>query len=251
MNQLLPNCKHIIQMRMHTDNGGFDIPGWLDYRLVLFKELTLKSVLAQTNKDFIVWLRWHANMKDDESVLQWQKLIKSVGINSVFTFDDLSPLKEAIEATEWIYVSNCDTDDLIHSNYIDLIQTQKPILKKAVFPVQGYRWDIRINRLETHEWKSPPFWTIIFPTSVFFDEPAKKEYMNIVRGHQDIAKKMKAIILPGRLYVHVTHGLNAMNLYKKKKERQQLSDIDISKYPIPNIKTIGQRNLEILEPFGL
>lgn len=215
MNKLADNCKHILLMHMNHNWEGIDESGWLEHRLELFKKYTLPSILNQTNRDFITWIWWRSEEEGEELIKEWEALLQSVGLDFVFTFhtgealENCNALKERVENAEYLYVTRCDTDDLLHQDFMDLIQCHNAIPRRAILPDRGYVWDIRTDKFREHEWTSPPFFTIIYPTSLFFDNEARSEYAPYTQ-HGEVRTKMLSIVIRRRLYIHTIHDKNAL-----------------------------------------
>lgn len=262
MNKLRNNCKHILQMRMHLDlktyvvgMKGIDDPEWIKHRLEIFKTYTLKSILHQTNRDFITWILWRLQDKDKPFIQDWRDCLTKAGLDYVFTFHPIetmgaytdrehNELAERTEGIDYLYVTRCDTDDMLHETFMDLIQGYPVVHRRAMLPKWGYIFDINRSILKEMCWQSPPFYSIIFPKDVFFRnnnaimEYTKSEY------HTDIKKRMESIMMMGRIFVHILHG---KNIIKPKKIMK--SEIENYITTSGNI-TSGERRL-IMKQFGL
>lgn len=70
-------------------HGGFRGNSWLSHRIEIFKNYTLKSLMAQTNKDFIHWMSWRPEERFNPHVKALSKYLDDLGYRYVFTFDGL------------------------------------------------------------------------------------------------------------------------------------------------------------------
>jgi len=62
---------------------------WLEYRLNIFKEYTLKSLLNQTNREFLLWMSFRPEDREDPTLRGLSYHLESLGMPHVFTFDGL------------------------------------------------------------------------------------------------------------------------------------------------------------------
>ena len=70
-------------------NQGFRGQEWFDYRIKIFKEYTLKSLLNQSNKKFVLWLSFRKEEKQNVSVNRLAAHLYNKGIIFTMTFDGL------------------------------------------------------------------------------------------------------------------------------------------------------------------
>lgn len=85
------NILHIIYIPF-TDvgiNDPFQGKEWLVRRIRVFKEYTLKSLLNQTNKDFVLWMSFTPKEKENPLVTELREYIDSKGIKVIFTYNGL------------------------------------------------------------------------------------------------------------------------------------------------------------------
>lgn len=69
--------------------GGFKNQDWFDYRLKIFKEYTLPSLLNQTNKNFIHWISFRKEEESDNRVYDLANYMERLGHKFILTFDGL------------------------------------------------------------------------------------------------------------------------------------------------------------------
>lgn len=108
---------------------------------------------------------------------------------------------------DWIYVTQLDSDDMFHRDAVALIQSHTPDYKKALVMDKGYMYNVETGQLG--EWlppTCPPFSTVIFPASVFFNPQSYLEYYGAFRTHEDISKVFHAETLDMYKYCVTAHG---------------------------------------------
>lgn len=68
-------------------HGGFRGNKWFNWRIEVFKNYTLKSLLNQTNKDFVHWFSFRPDEYYHPSTKALAEYLKSIDYPFVFTFD--------------------------------------------------------------------------------------------------------------------------------------------------------------------
>lgn len=69
--------------------GGFRGQQWFIKRIEIFKQYTLKSLLNQTNKNFVVWISFRARERNNPLVQELEVYLNAINFPFVFTFDGL------------------------------------------------------------------------------------------------------------------------------------------------------------------
>lgn len=233
---------------------------WLKDRIEIFKNYTLKSLLNQTNRDFVLVLSFRLEEQANSEVekLYWD--IKTFGIEVIFTYDGLIyfddkneennktleyRLKRTLpqlfyQAEDFIYLTRIDSDDLFHKDVVQLIQDQEPNVK-ALTLQNGYVYNK--DSKEVAEWNpltNPPFHTVIFPRDVFFDAQRHIDWYEGFKSHEDIARLPHKVLWRGgnrmdRLYMVFTHN-PAMHISTTFEHpfKGRLVNIDLSEFGLDN-----------------
>lgn len=227
------NFVHIIETtftgrgRVHITPEGIleETDQWIDNRINLFKRYCLKSLLNQTNKNFIHWIEFRKhNPKFDEL----GKYLKSIGYNFVFTFngqshwDDkgdnttleertkksLESLRPYVDGKKWVYYTHLDSDDMLAEDYIDLVQKEEPKERKSLVFQKGYA--VNYFTKEVADWfcVSPPFYSLFYPAEIFLDAKKKLEYEDGIVSHEQALTVFNAKIMPENKYSYLIHGNN-------------------------------------------
>ena len=134
---------------------------WIDRRLEIFFKYTLKSLLAQTNQEFLAILHVH------ESTCEYVRHIAK-------QFGDFPPnvlISHVGDDIFMDYASGCrkvmklrlDSDNLIHSNYVESAKSLSLTSSADVFIGRlGYMFDTRLKRLVEWNHDSSAFNTYIY-----------------------------------------------------------------------------------------
>lgn len=120
----------------------------------------------------------------------------------------LSLLKRAVgDDYDWVYLTRLDSDDMLHCEAVDLIQSSAPGYRKALVMDRGYMYNTVTEQLA--EWlppTNPPFHTIIFPGSIFFNPRDHLAYYGEFKSHEDIPNVFEAETLDLYKYCVTAHG---------------------------------------------
>ena len=215
-------------------HGGYRGDTWFKYRIELFKNYTLQSLLNQTNRNFTIWLSFRPEERDNPICQEFERYMRTVNQPSVFTYgglmfyDDkfedtglldrlkvgLPELKEKLEEAKYVYETLTPSDDLYHQSAIDDIQNTEYNKGKATVFNKGFMHNTKTQRVA--EWNpetNPPFYTIMYPADVFFDPVKHFEYMKDFKSHEDIARLFECVRLPNDRYCVLTHEKNISTNY--------------------------------------
>lgn len=231
--------------------NGFRGNHWLKNRIQIFKQFVVPSLLNQTNKDFILWISWRHEERNNKQVKELKEwLHKNTNLNVVFTYsgiyfwddkysDDVARLRliNAIHRGmgELINVMpECDnvlmtiqpSDDCYENNAVKKIQN---IFRNTDYQALTYKQGYICNYVtkeiaEYNPLTNPPFYTIKFPVEVFKDPLKHIEYANY-KSHEYIGQKLKLGILKGRGFIVGCHGENISTFFDHPFKGKNLNEI--------------------------
>jgi len=202
---------------------------WLSYRIMIFKNYTLKSLLNQTNKNFVHWISFRQVDKERPLIKELYRYLKSIDYKFVFTFhgigfwDDkyendnllerltktLPALREICEGKEYIWETILGSDDMAHEKAVECIQEHESEKNKALTHGDGYLFNANTQRLA--EWNpetNPPFYTIMYPMETFLNAEKHVEYMKGFKTHEDIPNLFDCEKLNDGMYCYLVHKNN-------------------------------------------
>lgn len=229
---------------------------WFLDRVNIFKNYTLKSLLNQTNKHFLLWLSFRPEERENPLIADLRYVLK--GCNYVFSYNGLMYFDDKNEQNnltlidrlqkslnkistlqgDFIYLTRIDSDDMFHKDVVQLIQDQEPSVK-ALTLQNGFVYNKDTN--EVAEWNpltNPPFHTIIFPREVFFDANKHIDWYEGFKSHEDIARLPHKVLWRGdnrldRLYMVLTHDPKMhISTSWSHPFKGQLVDIDLKEFGI-------------------
>ena len=203
--------------------GGFRGNRWLKNRIKIFKQFVIPSMLNQTDTDFIFWVAWRPEERENPHVKELLEYMQKLH-PTVFTYGGLcfyDDKFEDAEAREKLSValmrtlpdlmdttSDCDevqvlllpSDDLYASATVASIKKIfKETKKQAVGFTHGYICNYHTKEiLEYNPNTNPPFFAARFPRSTFFD-PAK--HLKYISTKRDEGKYKKGTPYPSHEWI--------------------------------------------------
>jgi hypothetical protein len=211
---------------------GYRGDDWFKYRIEIFKNYTLKSLLNQTNQFFIHWISFREEEQHNSQTAELFNYLQGLKYPTIFTFgglcwwDDaygkkdklkkrlkgtLPCLREAVAGTQYVYETVLASDDMYHKDVVQSIHDQPFALNRALVHWNGYIYNTRTGELA--EWLPkkgclPPFYTLMFPTDVFLDYRKHFNYIKLIKSHENVETLFENIRLPDSRYCVNIHSHN-------------------------------------------
>lgn len=131
--------KHFLATRFNVRIGGWDTTkngetllddSWMDNRFELFENYCFPSVINQSNQTF-TWCIYFDLHTAEVYQQRIKKLTESYPNIDIFFIDSIGELKPHFinvincsenDGSEYVITSRLDTDDLLHRDYIDVVQ---------------------------------------------------------------------------------------------------------------------------------
>jgi len=205
--------------------GGFRGNRWLRNRIQIFKQFVIPSLLAQEDRDFVLWVQWRPEEKTNKYVIELDKYLSEIpNFTHVFTYggitiwDDKFPDEIAREklcnslsnSLQYLfdYLPDCErvywllqpSDDLYDKKTV--AEVRKAFANypaQAVSFSKGYICNYNTKELsEYNPNTNPPFFAINFPRDVFFDPGRHMTYISL---KEDIGKYKKGTPQPSHEYL--------------------------------------------------
>lgn len=201
---------------------------WIDLRMNILMNYTLKSLKAQTNQDFTAFFLY--DPRTEEKVLQAASKYEEPPENIKFVnykFYNLL-MKKEIKDFDTVYIVRIDCDDMYHVSYIQQLHEYTPKEEtKVIINQKGYLYDSVNHRIANYYYESPPFYTFIYKT---------KEYLTGLR-HKTPGGHAGAIQLPHEIidrknFIFHVHSANTLNKFN---QRFNTGDVITDKKEITHI----------------
>lgn len=254
--------------------GGFRGNRWLKNRIQIFKQFVISSLRNQTDQDFVHWIGWRPEERDNKHVVALGEWLTEQNYKFVFTFGGLcfwddkfsdeiarEKLAEALRITLPVLfdsVPDCDevvtllvpSDDLYDKNTVSAIKKALEDKKlQAVGFQKGYLCNYNTKEvLEYNPKTNPPFFAIRFPREVFFDPGKHMQYISLKKdvgqykrgtpypSHEYLADCLAVGLFDYRGFTVGTHGENISTHFN---------------HPYGGAKVEGEEKLEVLKNFGI
>jgi hypothetical protein len=216
--------KHYLATRFNVRIGGWEKTkngetllddSWMDNRFQLFENYCLPSVINQSNQNF-TWCIYFDLRTSEIYKQRIKKLTESYGNIHIFYIDSIGELKphliKLIKASEnedgnYVVTSRLDTDDLLHRDYIKVVQQLFEPSPLTVIDIRtGYKINIEDGNCEIRDYTQSfnPFISLI----------EKKEDAQTVfnQMHHEWFKAKKVIPYYDRqLWIELVHTKNWTN----------------------------------------
>ena len=220
--------------------GGHRGKRWLKNRIKIFKQFVIPSLQAQTDKDFVLWISWRFEDRNDKQVKELKDFVDNLGIRNVFTYsglcfwDDKYPddvarerLVNSIQGalgdlinqmgeSEEVYMTIQPSDDCYHSKMVE--ETKLFFKQNPEYDVYGYKRGYVMDyiNMKLAEWNpqtTPPFYTIKFTRDVFTEPFKHLKFTGPYKSHEYLKDFMKTMYVYERGFVVGTHGENVSTIF--------------------------------------
>ena len=200
-------------------------PSWMEYRLNLFEEYTLKSFISQTDQDFYLFMFCHTHTPKPykEKLLNLEKKYKFLtliwdqthftghggNVPSFYNSIKETYLKVRKNTSNEVICTRVGTDDMVEIRYNEIIKSlviQNPVLSIA----KGIYWDVETNKFLDSTFPNGPFISVKSTLTDF-----KGDLREI--SHTQILEKTKgaAIMNDSPLWIQTCSGTNVWNSLEK------------------------------------
>lgn len=202
---------------------------WFKNRIEIFKNYTLKALLNQTNKNFVVWFCFRKEEEFNPLLIELRKYMDRLPLKCVYTFggicfwDDkyindnllerlentLPELENLVSGYDWVLTTIQPSDDMFVNNAVEKIQQQEVARKMAFVWTKGCLINARTHQVAQYNPDTlPPFTTIVFPTKVFLDPLEHFNYIGPYKSHEFVKDWFQCKKLEGRGFMVGVHGEN-------------------------------------------
>jgi hypothetical protein len=209
---------------------------WIDRRIKIFKDYTLKSLNNQYIKKFIHWISFRKEHKELPVVKKFventkqREEAKKNNHKTVFTFngqpyfDDKGNNEDLLErfdndlniigdyVNDDVLFTVLDSDDLIHKMFTYEVQ-HYPFQRRAMYCQKGYIYNIEKDELADWFVISFPAYTLAISREEFLNP---KKYINFWRefeSHEDIPRVFNAKRMNDNRFCCTVHDKNKSTIW--------------------------------------
>ena len=221
---------------------GFISQEWYDHRYEIFRDYTIKSLMAQTDKDFLYWVCFRPEELHNPTTNKIKKLLDESGLDYKMTFhginftDDQVPernkdleerltemYKEIPHYKEDIYEVMLDSDDMLHTSYVEMVKKKEFRENGALIMNDGFIYSNRDDRLA--RWLTPVAnqnYLIMFPNKIYYDPKKRLEYLKGLESHEQVPVLFKAEYLQPGMFCSIVHGQNMSTVWGHQFMQQEI-----------------------------
>lgn len=209
--------------------NGYRGDDWFKRRIELFHKYTLKSLLNQTEQDFIIWLQFRPEEKNNPLIKTFNIPHKHImTFYGVCIWDDkkdneeqgllnrlkatLLELKDII-GKQNVKLVNLGSDDMYSKEVMESIKAQPFKERTALTHRLGWIYSDTEDRLANwNPTTHPPFHTIMFSNKSFLDPV--EHYKFKYQSHEYIPELFNEVRMPDRRYCVVVHDQNISTIFQ-------------------------------------
>jgi len=190
---------HTDYTKKYNDKNEKDL-NWIKFRAGLTKGYCLKSLINQTNQNFIAYFKCR-----EEHIDYIKKLIGELPQNIKFcSINDCDIQIKALSTTNDLYIVRVDSDDMWKLDMVDrLYQYNHKPETEILINQWCYNYDICGKRLARFFYPSPQSYVLIYKG----EEYLKGKRHRLKGGHMG-AINLAHEIIPGINYMDTIHGTN-------------------------------------------
>ena len=157
--------KIIVKINFNNWNGTEERLNkeWIDYRISIFINYTLKSLKLQTNQDFLALVLYDKATTDliKQALACYDPLPENVKF--LTPVESETRVVESIKSYDYLYYTFLASDDMFHKWYFQLLNEYRHKEESVVIiPQYGYAYDSLQNRLTNFFFYAPSFCTLIY-----------------------------------------------------------------------------------------
>ena len=213
--------------------GGYRGKRWLRNRIAVFKQFVIPSLQNQTDQDFVHWISWRPEERDNPLVRELYYYMKNTAnYEFVFTYsglcfyDDKLPHDVAMDKLIMnLHKTSHELVDILEDNVLmtiqpsddlyrkDMVEFMKKTLLQTDYQAAGYTKGYIMNYgtkevCEYNPKTNPPFFTIKFTKEVFINPSLHANYTGPYQSHEYVGKYLKYMQVDTRGFLVGTHGEN-------------------------------------------
>ncbi|WP_099191486.1 sulfotransferase family 2 domain-containing protein [Tepidibacter mesophilus] len=201
------NISNLTDMNMPYHNFGIRkeclTKEWIDYRINIFMNYTLKSLKNQTNQNFNAYIRYEPSTEDliKQAISKYQPLPNNIHFVTTYEYNNM--VFKIIRGYKFLYEITMSSDDMYHKSFIQQMfdYTPKPNTKILICQ-NGYIYDSIQKRIAPYFNHSSSFNCLIYSVM---------DYLNGKRHPMDgfeSAIKLPHEILKDPNYINHSHQNN-------------------------------------------
>ncbi len=193
---------------------------WIDKRMSIFMNYTLKSLKNQANHNFTAYVVYHCKSKSliEKALSKYPPLPENIRFVSSAGYNEA--VKKDIEGYNYLYEIHLHSDDMYHGSFIEQIHNYGPKKETVVLICQnGYIYDSVSGRLAKYFNFSSSFNCFIYKSEDYLkgQRYVLQSYMGAIRLPHEILEKPN--------YINHCHDKNVIFSFALESKRKVVMDV--------------------------
>lgn len=188
---------------------------WIDKRIDIFYDYTLKSLKAQTNQNFTCYLRYDDTTEAFvlDALDKHEKLPDNVKFIQTTKYDE--QLAKELKNYEFAYFIRLDSDDMYHKTYVQQMFDYNPQKTTvALINRNGFIYDSINKQVAKCYCKAVTFYTFIYKVKDYLQGNVFNADSTDVDNEQYIALRVPHEFITKRNYLWHTHSANTVTKFE-------------------------------------
>lgn len=219
--------KVVIKSKFNMPYTQFDNPfvesrlteEWIDYRLKVFMKYTYKGLINQTNQNFKAFIEY--DPLSEEIIRRKLAAYGPLSPNVEFVTDFNRSLEAYIKDTDYVGILYLDSDNMLHSSFIEQIYRQPVEKLQVILAPSGYVYEEATGKVGLYAHPYPDtFYVLIYKVQDYLNgyrHPYPcNQYGDVSYGNHFL--RCRFTYLQGQAYIvtihkkNITHELDRMLL---------------------------------------
>lgn len=179
---------------------------WISERIGIFRTFTLRSLLNQTNQDFLAVVKLAGGCSDivEDELSKHEPMPENVRFGT--SIESTRCINAYLEGADELFIARIDSDDLYHMTFVQQLHDHVPQQDTvALVNQEGYLWDAVQGQMVPVFHHSPSVYVFRYAAADFL---AGQRVVIPGKGTHGYVTELPHEILPLRNYVNVIHSAN-------------------------------------------
>lgn len=179
---------------------------WISERIAIFRRFTLRSLLAQTNQNFLAVAKLAGGCSDivESELAKYEPLPENIRFGT--SIESKRRIEAYIKDADELYIARLDSDDLYHKTFVQQLHDYRPKPETVALINQlGYTWDADNGEMAPMFHRCLSFYVFVYSAA---DYLAGERVVIPGKGTHGYVIELPHEVLPLRNYVNVIHSSN-------------------------------------------
>jgi glycosyltransferase involved in cell wall biosynthesis len=211
----LPKNLHLNRLKENTHLTE----EWINKRIFIFMNFTLKSLINQSNQNYLAFIVYHDSSKQfiEKALKNYPKLPFNIRFVSSSEYE--KAVIETLNNYKYFYELHLYSDDAYHKNYIEQLYHYRPALQTKVLICQnGYIYDSITDELAEY-YLSSSFNCLIYKVTDYLKGVRHNIFQPSETGIWTGAIRLPHEIISERVYINHSHKANSAFFLEDEKRR--------------------------------